>query len=75
MSWDLTERFTALGELKDESLGGAVEAHRRALVFELSRELTGVLRLGVGVEITVDEQGASDRLDRQRVYLKMIGRL
>ena len=75
VSWDITDRITALGELKDERLDGAVDAHRRALVFELSRALTRLMRIGVGVEVTVDQQGESDRLDRQRVYLKLIGQL
>jgi len=74
-SLDVTERWRTLGEVKSERLAGAVAARRRVLVFEVSRSVWRYLRIGAGIELTLDEQGASDRLDRPRAYLKLAGRL
>jgi hypothetical protein len=74
-TFDLTRSWQVLGELKDERLSGATVAHRRALVLELSRSLTRYLRIAGGVELAIDEQGEVDKLNRERVYLKLIGRL
>jgi hypothetical protein len=74
-SLDLTPRWRVLGQIKDERLRGAASSYRRAIVLELSRSLGRVLRLAAGVELGVSEGGESDPLDRQRVYLKLIGTL
>ena len=74
-SVEVTSKWGILGEFRDERLTGAAPAMRRALVFEVSRSLARVLRLAVGVEFTVAEQGHNDRLDRERVYVKLIGKL
>lgn len=74
-SWAFTPQWAVLAEVKDERLRDAALARRRAAVVELSRSLGNLLRLGVGLELTLDEHGASERLDRQRFYMKLVGQL
>jgi len=74
-SYDVTERWTVLGQFKDEDVTGGIEAFRRVIAFEVSRSLGNMLRLGAGVELAIDEQGEADRFEGERFYLKLIGRL